>query len=48
MPLQERQKEAHWLAVLLQLLGMFTGVVIMLTIALYEHDLKGAFAETQH
>merc|ERR1712099_38974 len=31
---KERQKEAHWLAVLLQLLGMFTGVVIMLTIAL--------------
>ena len=41
-----RQKEAHWLALVLQVLGMFSGVFIMLTIALYEHDLKKVFTLT--
>jgi len=35
-----KQKEAHWLGLTLQVLGMFSGIFIMLTIALYEHDLK--------
>ena len=35
-----KQKEAHWLGLSLQVLGMISGIFIMLTIALYEHDLK--------
>jgi len=38
-----KQKEAHWLGLTLQVLGMFSGIFIMLTIALYEHDLKDMF-----
>jgi len=39
-----KQKEAHWLGLFLQVLGMFAGVFIMLAIALYEHELKNAFS----
>ena len=39
-----KQKEAHWLGLTLQVLGMFSGVFIMLAIALYEHELKNAFS----
>ena len=39
-----KQKEAHWLGLTLQVLGMFAGVFIMLAIALYEHELKNAFS----
>ena len=38
-----RQKETHWLGLILQVLGMFTGIFIMLIIALYEHDLSEIF-----
>ena len=40
-----KQKECHWLAIILQVLGMFSGIFIMLTIALYEHDLKEVFSD---
>ena len=40
-----KQKECHWLSIILQVLGMFSGIFIMLTIALYEHDLKEVFAD---
>jgi len=39
-----RQKEAHWLGLTLQVLGMFSGVFIMLAIALYEDELKKVFS----
>lgn len=39
-----KQKEAHWLGLTLQVLGMFSGVFIMLAIAIYEHELKNAFS----
>jgi len=41
-----KQHEGHGLAILLQLLGMSIGVIIMLLIAIYEHDLKSAFGVT--
>ena len=40
-----KQHEGHWLEIVLQVLGMSIGVFIMLLIALFEHDLKGFFAE---
>jgi zinc transporter 10 len=40
---QHGQQEARGLALALQVLGMATGLGIMLLIALYEHDLKVAF-----
>ena len=45
---KDKQHEGHWLEILLQVLGMSVGVSIMLIIALYEHDLKGIFSESQH
>ena len=33
----------HWVSLLLQVTGMVSGVLIMLAIALYEHDLKEIF-----
>jgi len=45
---KDKQHEGHWLEIVLQLLGMSIGVSIMLLIALYEHDLKGVFAEGHH
>ena len=44
----DKQKEGHWLEMVLQVLGMSMGVFIMLLIALYEHQLKGVFAEGHH
>jgi len=41
-----KQKEAHWLSLVLQVLGMFSGVFIMLAIALYEDELKTVFVVT--
>ena len=35
-----REKESHWLGLILQVLGLFTGVFVMLIIALYEHQLS--------
>merc|ERR1719273_1145466 len=43
-----KQKEAHWVGLLLHLLGMSLGVSIMLLIALYEHQLKSVFGEDDH
>jgi len=43
-----KQQEGHGLALLLQVLGMTLGLVIMLVIALYEHDLKVAFGGAPH
>ena len=40
----KKQKETHWLGLFLQVLGMLAGVFIMLTIALYEQELKNAFS----
>ena len=40
----KKQKEIHWLGLLLQVLGMLAGVLIMLAIALYEQELKNAFS----
>eukprot|EP00092_Neocalanus_flemingeri_P087532 GFUD01110475.1.p1 GENE.GFUD01110475.1~~GFUD01110475.1.p1 ORF type:complete len:114 (+),score=31.20 GFUD01110475.1:1-342(+) len=42
---KDKQPQGHWLEVVLQVLGLSMGVSIMLLIALYEHDLKGVFAE---
>ena len=43
-----KQKEGHWLEMVLQVVGMSMGVSIMLLIALYEHELKGVFSDGQH
>ena len=43
-----KQQESNWVDIVLQMLGMFLGVSIMLMIALYEHDLKGIFSESHH
>jgi zinc transporter ZupT len=40
----DEHTESIFLELGLQLLGMCTGVAIMLLIALYEHDLKAAFS----
>jgi len=39
-------QEGTWVDIVLQMLGMSLGMVIMLLIALYEHDLKGVFSDT--
>ena len=41
---RSRQQEGNWVEITLQMLGMFSGLIIMLLIALYEHDLKGVFS----
>ena len=43
-----KQQEGNWVDIVLQMLGMFLGVSIMLAIALYEHHLKGVFSEHHH
>ncbi len=39
----DAQTDSHVMEVFLQLLGMVIGALIMLLIALYEHDMKNAF-----
>ena len=41
------QEPGHWLGLLLQLLGMITGLLIMLAIALSEEWVKKVIAGTQ-
>jgi len=43
-----KQQEGTWVDIVLQMLGMSFGIIIMLMIALYEHDLKGVFSEETH
>ena len=43
-----KQQEGTWVDIVLQMLGMSFGMIIMLMIALYEHDLKGVFSEETH
>lgn len=45
---RDRQREPRGLALFLQVLGMTTGICIMLLIALYEHDLKAALGGGAH
>jgi zinc transporter ZupT len=42
------QRDTHCLELGLHLLGMCTGIAIMMLIALYEHDLKAAFGSEEH
>merc|ERR1719507_1377643 len=45
---RDRQREPRGLALFLQVLGMTTGICIMLLIALFEHDLKAALGGGVH
>ena len=45
---RSRQQEGNWVEITLQMFGMFSGLIIMLLIALHEHDLKGVFSENNH
>jgi len=45
---RDRQREPRGLALFLQVLGMTTGICIMLLIALFEHDLKAALGGGAH
>ena len=47
-PISSGKQRGSCLDVVLQLLGMSMGVSVMLTIALYEHDLRDVFAEDLH
>ena len=47
-PISSGKQQGKWLDIVLQLFGMSMGVSIMLTIALYEHDLRGVFGEDLH
>lgn len=47
-PISSDAQKSRLMEILLQLLGMSTGVAIMLVIALYEHDLKAMFKGEDH
>ena len=42
-----KQKECHWLAIILQVLGMFSGIFIMLTIESTIMDMAMGTEETE-